>query len=59
MPAGTDEADERPRLLTAHDIEIGGSLRPVACKVWRIGTKAHTARTANVDMFLAALDDLL
>ncbi len=59
VPAHIDEADVRRRLLTDYDIEIGGGLGPVAGKVWRIGTMGHTARTANVEMFLAALDDLM
>ena len=48
-----------PQLLDEYDIEVGGGLGPVAGKVWRIGTMGHTARTSNVEMFLAALDDLL
>lgn len=59
VPSGIDEADVRSRLLTEYDIEIGGGLGPVAGKVWRIGTMGHTARTSNVEMFLAALDHLL
>ena len=59
VPAHIDEAEVRRRLLTEYDIEIGGGLGPVAGKVWRIGTMGHTARTSNVEMFLAALDDLL
>jgi alanine-glyoxylate transaminase/serine-glyoxylate transaminase/serine-pyruvate transaminase len=59
VPSSIDEADVRRRLLTDYDIEIGGGLGPVAGKVWRIGTMGHTARTSNVEMFLAALDDLL
>jgi alanine-glyoxylate transaminase/serine-glyoxylate transaminase/serine-pyruvate transaminase len=59
VPPGIDEADVRRRLLTEYDIEIGGGLGPVAGKVWRIGTMGHTARASNVEMFLAALDDLL
>ena len=59
VPTHIDEAQVRRRLLTEYDIEIGGGLGPVAGKVWRIGTMGHTARTANVEMFLAALDDLL
>ncbi len=59
VPTHIDEAEVRRRLLTEYDIEIGGGLGPVAGKVWRIGTMGHTARTSNVEMFLAALDDLL
>ncbi len=59
VPSGIDESNVRRRLLTEYDIEIGGGLGPVAGKVWRIGTMGHTARTSNVEMFLAALDDLL
>ena len=59
VPSSIDEAAVRRRLLEDYDIEIGGGLGPVAGKVWRIGTMGHTARTSNVAMFLAALDDLL
>ncbi len=59
VPPSIDEADVRRRLLTDYDIEVGGGLGPVAGKVWRIGTMGHTARVSNVNMFLAALDDLL
>ncbi len=59
VPPGIDEAEVRRRLLTEYDIEIGGGLGPVAGKVWRIGTMGHTARASNVEMVLAALDDLL
>ncbi|MDH3250686.1 MAG: aminotransferase class V-fold PLP-dependent enzyme, partial [Acidimicrobiia bacterium] len=59
VPTSIDEAGVRRRLLTEYDIEVGGGLGPVAGKVWRIGTMGHTARTSNVEMFLAALDDLL
>ena len=59
VPSSIDEAAVRRRLLDDYDIEIGGGLGPVAGKVWRIGTMGYTARTSNVAMFLAALDDLL
>ena len=53
------DVDDIVDTCAEYDIEIGGGLGPVAGKVWRIGTMGHTARASNVEMFLAALDDLL
>ncbi|MEQ8718605.1 MAG: alanine--glyoxylate aminotransferase family protein [Acidimicrobiales bacterium] len=59
LPAGTDEAAVRRRLLDEHGIEIGGGLGPVAGKVWRIGCMGHTARQRNVTLLLGALSEIL
>jgi len=55
LPEGIDEAAVRKRLLTDHDIEIGGGLGPLAGKIWRIGLMGHTARPENVERLLDAL----
>jgi alanine-glyoxylate transaminase/serine-glyoxylate transaminase/serine-pyruvate transaminase len=53
------EADVRGALLERYGIEIGGGLGEFAGRVWRIGLMGHTARLRNVDLFLAALDEVL
>jgi alanine-glyoxylate transaminase/serine-glyoxylate transaminase/serine-pyruvate transaminase len=59
LPAGTDEATVRRRLLTEYGIEIGAGVGPQAGKVWRIGCMGHTARRRNVTLLLAALGEVL
>jgi alanine-glyoxylate transaminase/serine-glyoxylate transaminase/serine-pyruvate transaminase len=59
LPAGTDEATVRRRLLTEYGIEIGAGVGPQAGKVWRIGCMGHTARRRNVTLLLAALGQVL
>ena len=59
VPAGIDEAAVRTRLLNEHDIEIGAGLGPLAGKIWRIGLMGHTARTANVNRLLGALNNVI
>ncbi|MEN8041678.1 MAG: alanine--glyoxylate aminotransferase family protein [Actinomycetota bacterium] len=59
VPDGVDEAALRSRLLTEYGIEIGGGLGAYAGKVWRIGCMGHTARLRNVELLLAALDEML
>ena len=59
VPEGVDEAAVRTALLQEHDIEIGAGLGPLAGKIWRIGLMGHTARSANVDRLLQALQRIL
>jgi alanine-glyoxylate transaminase / serine-glyoxylate transaminase / serine-pyruvate transaminase len=59
VPEGIDEVRLRSELLMDHNIEIGAGLGPLAGKIWRIGLMGHTARAANVDRFLEALDAVL
>ena len=58
IPAGVDDAAGRRRLLDEYRIEIGGGLGELKGKAWRIGLMGHAARTANVDLLLAALRQL-
>lgn len=51
-----DEAATRKRLLTEHNLEVGGGLGKLAGECWRIGLMGHGARDENVDAILAALD---
>ncbi len=59
VPEGIDEAKVRRQLLDKFGIEIGGGLGEFAGKVWRIGLMGNTARSRNVVLFLAALDELM
>lgn len=59
VPEGVDEASVRAHLLSAHDLEIGAGLGPMAGKVWRIGLMGSSATPANVELCLTALADAL
>ncbi|HZR18253.1 MAG TPA: alanine--glyoxylate aminotransferase family protein [Verrucomicrobiae bacterium] len=59
IPAGTDDAKVRRRLLDEYGIEIGAGLGPMAGKAWRIGLMGHGATVRNVDLVLTALREIL
>ncbi len=59
VPAGVDEALVRRDLLTRFAIEIGSGLGAFKGKAWRIGLMGYGARSANVYLVLAALEQLL
>jgi len=59
VPEGVDEVSVRAHLLSAHSLEIGAGLGPMAGKVWRIGLMGSSATEANVERCLAALADAL
>jgi len=59
VPEGADDVKVRRSLLERYDIEIGGGVGAFAGRVWRIGCLGHTARVANVTLFLAALAEIL
>ncbi len=59
VPEGADDVKVRQSLLERYDIEIGGGVGAYAGRVWRIGCMGHTARVANVTLFLAALAEVL
>jgi alanine-glyoxylate transaminase/serine-glyoxylate transaminase/serine-pyruvate transaminase len=59
IPEGVDDVKVRRTLLERYDIEIGGGVGVFAGRVWRIGCMGHTARVANVTLFLAALSEIL
>jgi alanine-glyoxylate transaminase/serine-glyoxylate transaminase/serine-pyruvate transaminase len=59
VPAGTDEADARRRLLSEYGIEIGAGAGQLAGQIWRIGCMGNTARRRNVVTLLAALAEVL
>jgi alanine-glyoxylate transaminase/serine-glyoxylate transaminase/serine-pyruvate transaminase len=59
VPEGVDDRAVRARLLTEHNIEIGGGLGPLAGKVWRVGLMGYSAREENVARFLTAMRIIL
>jgi alanine-glyoxylate transaminase/serine-glyoxylate transaminase/serine-pyruvate transaminase len=59
VPDGVDHADVRRRLLEEHSIEIGGPLGDMPVKWWRVGLMGETARSGNVQRFIAALGSIL
>ena len=59
IPEGVDDRMVRSRLLTEHNIEIGGGLGPLAGKVWRVGLMGSSAREENVARFLTAMRIIL
>lgn len=59
VPGSLDEAALRRSLLERHGIEIGPGLGPLAGRLWRVGLMGETSRQANVERFLACLDEEL
>ena len=59
IPAGTDDAKVRRRLLEEYGIEIGAGLGVMAGKAWRIGLMGHGSTIRNVDLVLTALREIL
>jgi alanine-glyoxylate transaminase/serine-glyoxylate transaminase/serine-pyruvate transaminase len=59
IPAGIDDVATRKMLLSEFGIEIGGGLGEFKGKVWRIGLMGVTSKSANVLLFLAALEQCL
>ena len=55
IPAGTDDAALRSRLLNEFNLEIGGGLGEMAGKIWRVGLMGYASRKENVDYLLKAL----
>ncbi|NNE91466.1 MAG: alanine--glyoxylate aminotransferase family protein [Verrucomicrobiales bacterium] len=58
-PDGVNEADGRKWLLENYSLEIGAGLGPFAGRAWRIGLMGHACSRRNVDLILAALEELL
>ncbi|MEZ6120395.1 MAG: alanine--glyoxylate aminotransferase family protein [Pirellulaceae bacterium] len=59
IPHGVDDVTVRKGLLERFGIEIGGGLGAFKGKVWRIGLMGYGARTNNVLLLLAGLEQLL
>jgi alanine-glyoxylate transaminase/serine-glyoxylate transaminase/serine-pyruvate transaminase len=54
VPAGTDDAAIRRRLLADHSIEIAGGFGPLAGKIFRIGLMGPLASDDKLDLFCSA-----
>jgi len=59
IPEGVDDLQVRGRLLNEYNIEIGGGMRELKGKLWRIGLMGYSSRPENVLLLLAALGKLL
>jgi alanine-glyoxylate transaminase/serine-glyoxylate transaminase/serine-pyruvate transaminase len=59
VPDGVQEPVVRKRLLEEFGIEVGAGLGPLAGKIWRVGLMGSGSTSANVLMFLSALDNIL
>ena len=59
IPSGVDDGQVRSALLQKFGIEIGGGLGAFKGKVWRIGLMGYGSRSANVYLFLSALEQVL
>lgn len=58
-PSGVEVEAVRKRLLSEHNIEVGGGLGPVAGKIWRIGLMGENADPAKTAVLIDALRTLL
>ncbi|MGI9665478.1 MAG: pyridoxal-phosphate-dependent aminotransferase family protein, partial [Acidimicrobiia bacterium] len=59
LPDGLDDVATRRALLEDYGIEVGGGLGEVAGKIWRVSSMGNSARTHNVNRFLASLEALM
>lgn len=59
IPAGTDDAALRSRLLNEFNLEIGGGLGEMAGKIWRVGLMGYASRQENIDYLLKSLKSAL
>ncbi|WP_310488810.1 alanine--glyoxylate aminotransferase family protein [Chamaesiphon sp. VAR_69_metabat_338] len=59
IPDGIDSKAVAKKLLTEHNIEIGGGLGELAGKVWRVGLMGYNSRTETVDRLVAALKQVI
>ncbi|MGA7936130.1 MAG: alanine--glyoxylate aminotransferase family protein [Kovacikia sp.] len=59
IPEGLDGKAIARKLLTEHNIEVGGGLGELAGKVWRVGLMGYNSRQDNADKLVAALKQVL
>jgi len=59
IPKGVDDAKVRTYLLNEFNLEIGAGLGDFSGKAWRIGLMGYGARSENVLLCLAALEEAL
>ncbi len=55
IPAGTDDAAVRMRLLNEFNLEIGAGLGPLAGRIWRIGLMGYSSNEKNIDYCINSL----
>jgi alanine-glyoxylate transaminase/serine-glyoxylate transaminase/serine-pyruvate transaminase len=59
VPAGVDPHQVRGRLLNEYNIEIAAGFGALKDQVWRIGLMGYSSRPENVELFLAALGEMM
>lgn len=59
VPDGVDAKAVAGRLLSDYNIEIAGGFSKLAGKVWRVGLMGFNSRRENVELLLAALQEVL
>ena len=55
VPEGVDDLAVRKRLLSEHNLEIGGGLGALKGQLWRVGLMGYGATEANAERCAAAL----
>lgn len=59
VPEGIDELYVRKKLLSKHNIEIGGGLGDLKGKIWRVGLMGENSHANSVFLLLSALSGIL
>ncbi len=59
IPRGVSDGEVRTKLLTDHDLEIGGGLGELKGKTWRIGLMGASATPRHVSLCIEALREAL
>ena len=59
IPEGVNGKAVTAKLIDDHNLELGGGLGDLAGQVWRVGLMGYNAKKENVDIFLAALKQVL
>ncbi len=59
IPAGTDDAAVRKRMLEEFGLEIGAGLGPLTGKIWRIGLMGYSSNEKNVTYCVHVLKTVL
>ena len=59
IPDGVSDSDIRGKLLTQYSIEIGGGLRDLKGRIWRIGLMGYSCQKKNISLLIGALGQCL
>lgn len=59
VPVGVDGKAVQDKLLSEHNIEVGGGLGPAAPAMWRLGLMGYNATTETADRLLEGFDAVL